>query len=285
MRTMSTLPRELLADLTRGCAGLRLPRVQRLQLPPVPWNRQKSGEFAALVLEDGSIGLSYVLLDNTLAALAALSDNRAGPLLAGADPLELAEGWASGQGVDHVIGFAAINALTRHLFDRAGFTPANAGDSLGGLDPQPGDHIGMVGLFPPLIKRVTHTGARLTVLERRSELAGTYPAFDCTLDPADLATCNKVLSTSTVLLNSTLDEVLAHCGQARQLALIGPGAACLPDPLFRRGVTLMGGSWIEDGPAVLAALATGERWGGHARKFALARADYPGIDALRARID
>jgi hypothetical protein len=38
-----------------------------------------------------------------------------------------------------------------------------------------------------------------------------------------------------------------------------------------------------DAPAFKRALAAGEPWGKHARKFALARADYPGIDALLAR--
>ena len=65
-----------------------------------------------------------------------------------------------------------MNALTRELFDRAGFVPPAATDSIGGLDPRPGEHIGMVGFFPPLVKQVTACGARLTVLELRADLAG-----------------------------------------------------------------------------------------------------------------
>jgi hypothetical protein len=42
----------------------------------------------------------------------------------------------------------------------------------------------------------------------------------------------------------------------------------------------MGGAWIEDAEGFKRALAAGQPWGGHARKFALARADYPGLDAL-----
>jgi uncharacterized protein (DUF4213/DUF364 family) len=83
-----------------------------------------------------------------------------------------------------------------------------------------------------------------------------------------------------VLLNDTLDEVLSHCSAARAFAMLGPGASCLPDPLFRRGVTLLGGVWIERPDAFKRALAAGQPWGRHARKFALASARYPGIDAL-----
>jgi uncharacterized protein (DUF4213/DUF364 family) len=94
-----------------------------------------------------------------------------------------------------------------------------------------------------------------------------------------------VLSTSTVLLNHTLEGVLAACRSARHLALLGPGAGCLPDGLFARGVTLLGGSWVVDAAAFKQALATGAPWGRATRKFALARNDYPGLKALLASVD
>jgi len=273
------LAAEVLDSLYRACAGLALPRVRALHLPPAPWNGSKDGEFAALELEDGSLGLSYVLLDGTLAAL--VSGAR-GAGLVGADALDVARLWAQGRGAERTLGFAAVNALTRHLFDRAGFVPPDATDSIGGLAPQPGEHIGMVGYFPPLVKQVTACGARLTVLELKAELAGRSDGFRMTLDPRELESCDKLLSTSTVLLNDTLDAVLAHCSGARAFAMIGPGASCLPDPLFRRGVTLLGGTWITDAEGFKRALVAGAPWSEHARKSAIAREGYPGIAALLA---
>ena len=249
-------------------------------MPPVPWDGTKDGEFGAIELDDGSLGLSYVLLDQDLAALVA---GRHGEQVIGADALEVARWWLAGEGARRTLGFAAVNALTRHLFDRLGYAPPDATDSIGGLDPQPGEHIGMVGYFPPLVKQVTARGARLTVVELKSELAGEREGFRITLDARELAACDQVLSTSTVLLNDTLDDVLAQCAHARAFAMIGPGASCLPDPLFERGVTLMGGAWIEDAQGFKQALVGGQPWGRHARKFALARSSYPGLDALLAR--
>jgi hypothetical protein len=266
------------ALLDRMAARMPLPRVRSLHLPPPPAPDGERGEFCALELDDGSLGLAYVLLGDTLAGLMAGSAD-----LIGADALDVAGWWVQREGAARAVGFAAVNALTRHLFDRAGFAPPTAADSIGGLNPQAGEHIGMVGLFPPLVKAVTASGARLTVLELRPELAGAREGFRVTLDPRELASCGKVLSTSTVLLNGTLGNVLAHCAAARSFALIGPGAACLPDPLFRRGITLVGGAWIEDAAAFKAALTTGQAWGSCARKFALTQADYPGLAALLAR--
>ncbi len=287
----TTLQAELLSALARACAGREVPRIRALHLPRSPWDGSKDGEFGAIELDDGSLGLSYVLLGDALAALA--SGGHAEQLI-GADPFQVAQGWASGQGADRTLGtlgFAAVNALTRHLFDRLDYAPPDAADSIGGLDPQPAEHIGMIGFFPPLVKQVTARGARLTVLELRADLAGEFAgegageagSFRITLDPRELIRCDKVLCTSTVLLNDTLGAVLASCTGARAFVLIGPGASCLPDPLFARGVTLLGGAWIEDAQGFKAALAAGLPWGRFARKFALARADYPGIDALLAR--
>ena len=74
-----------------------------------------------------------------------------------------------------------------------------------------------------------------------------------------------MLSTSTVLLNDTLDALLGHCRGAERIALIGRGE--LPArPLFERGVTLLGGSWIADAEGFKNALLAGTSWSGCARK-------------------
>jgi uncharacterized protein (DUF4213/DUF364 family) len=142
----------------------------------------------------------------------------------------------------------------------------------------------MVGLFPPLVPRILASGARLTVVELRPDLAAEHDGWRVTLDPEALRACGKVLSTSTVLLNDTLDDVVARCAGARSFAIVGPGAGCLPDPLFARGVTLVGGAWVADRPALVDAIRTGSPWGASARKFAIARDGYPGLDALLGRI-
>lgn len=272
---------ETLRLLERALGGRHAPRVRALHLPPAPWNGTREGEFGAIELDDGSLGLSFVLLQGTLASLAGgPGAGRPGANLVGADALDVARHWARPDGALRTIGFAAVNALTAHLYRRAGFAPPVAADSIGGLAPQAGEHIGMIGYFPPLVKRVTDCGARLTVLELRGDLAGPRDGFHITLDARELETCDKVLSTSTVLLNDTLDDVLAHCARAKAFAMVGPGAGCLPDALFARGVTIVGGAWIERPDAFKAALASGAPWGPHVRKFALARTDYPGIDAL-----
>jgi len=275
-----SIAREFVERLERLAARLPLPRVRALHLPPLAAAATREGEFCALELEDGSVGLSYVLLDDTLARLHAAGGARA---LVGSESLPLARAFAEREGIERTVGFAAVHALTALLFARAGFVPGGDTDSIGLLDPGPGDHVGMIGLFPSLVGRITGSGARLTVLELKAHLAGERDGFRVTLDPEELRGCNKVLSTSTILLNDTVDRIAACCGSAAAFAVVGPGAGCLPDPLFARGVTLVGGTRIVDGAALCDAVAGGRRWGESTRKYALRREDYPGFDALLER--
>ena len=271
---------EYLAQLEAFAALGPLPRVRALHLPPGRFATDNRGEFCALELEDGSIGLSFVLLEDTLERLL---DGAEGLGLAGADALALARRYASDSGIWKTLGFAAANALTRRFYDQAGFRPDNSSDSIGHLNPQPGEHIGMIGKFTSLLRRISDSGARLTIVELNPELVGEQDGYQVTLDPEQLSDCSKVVSTSTLLLNDTLERMLACCRNARWFAMVGPGAACLPDALFARGVTLLGGSWINDGQGFTAALRSGESPGAFASKSALTADSYPGFDALLAR--
>ncbi len=273
---------EYIAQLDRFAARSAIPRVRALHLPPeyVPGMENK-GEFCALELEDGSLGLAFVLLGDTLEQLRAGSE---GFGLAGADALALARRFAQGEGVARTLGFAAANALTRCFYDRAAYLPDTSADSIGRLDPQPGERIGMIGLFPPLVEPILKAGAELVVVELKAGLVGDRGSYRVTLDASELASCSKVVSTSTLLLNDTLDAMLAHCRRARWLAMLGPSAGCLPDGLFARGVTLVGGSWVNDREGFLDALGRGESTSRYTRKFTIAAAGYPGFERLLARL-
>ena len=78
--------------------------------------------------------------------------------------------------------------------------------------------------------------------------------------------------------------MLGHCRHARWFALVGPSAGCLPDALFARGVTLLGGNWITDNAGFIDALKRGESTSSCACKTALTPASYPGTHMLLSRL-
>ena len=273
-----TTTADILDLAARANAALRLPPVADIYCPPGR-GLGRDAEFLAIQLADGSTGMAYTLLGDTLERLLA-SDLKAHVSRA---PIEVARGYAERDSVARALGLAAFNAISHHVFRRAGYVPETASDSFGAFGLGPDDHLGMIGFFRVLVPRVRAAGARLTVLELRPELVETTADYEVTLDPAKLAACTKIVATSSVLLNDTLDDVLAHGGHARAFALIGPSASGFPDPLFARGVTVAGGYRVDDPTEFLRRARALEPWGDAGAKCAIRRDAYPGFEALIAR--
>ena len=280
MLSMSRLADDLVALARRITEELQPPPVENVIIPAADGGPDHRGAFCAVQLSDGSSGLSYVLLEDALASLQALDASS----LSGQPALELARHLPGGDPARRCLALAAFNALARHLLERAGFLPDFATNSVGSLELDGSDRLGMVGFFPPLVRRALDQGIALTVLELRSELVQEQPGMSVTLDPSRLAECSKIICTSTTLLNDSLDAVLAHARSCREFVIVGPSAVCVPDPLFARGVTGVGGAWVTNPTALAERIRGGRPWGDAARKFSL-RNDgaWPGVEELLRR--
>lgn len=256
--------------------------VARLHIPArAPTGQPHDAEFCAIELADGSMGLSYVLLGDTLHALLARHDHARGtPPLAGVDPMALARPLVGGDPVERALALAAINAMTDAVWRRIGYEPPAAGNSLGDIALGSSDHLGMIGFFPPLVRRITEAGGRLSVVEMNAEMVARqktrFPGTSISMDRHTLRDCNLVVGTSTMLLNDTLDAMLAAAPNAQRFAVIGPSAGLWPDALFERGVTLLGGTRVTDRAAFRDALAAGDSWSACTQKFAIHRESWPG---------
>lgn len=284
------LAKELIDQLDAIALAHPPPRIAGLHVPAdlqSPSARPRDAAFCAIELEDGAFGLSYLLLGDTVRQWMARDNVHAGTQpLRGRCPLELARRFATHDGLDRALALACINALTDSVWRRLQYDPPAADNSLGDIALQPGDHLGMIGFFPPLVRQVQDTQAELTVVELSDDMVrrqqARFPGVRITTDRAALAHCNVVVGTSTMLLNDTLDAMLAAAPRARRFAVIGPSAGLWPDALFARGVTLLGGTRVVDGDGFRKAMASGDSWSGTARKFALSAVDWPGWKSLLA---
>ncbi|HUL21446.1 MAG TPA: DUF364 domain-containing protein [Thermodesulfobacteriota bacterium] len=150
-------------------------------------------------------------------------------------------------------------------------------DSLGLLSVDRGDRIGMVGLFAGLTETIKKAGAELIIVEKKELLIQKFRDLPITLDVTKLATCNKILCTSTTVLNNSLDEVLTHCLPDAFVSVVGPTAGYFPDPLFARGVDVVGGRVVENSQEFLQRLAQGKRWGETTLRTCFQKKAYGGI--------
>jgi hypothetical protein len=135
------------------------------------------------------------------------------------------------------VGLATINALIE--------PPAPVGgDVLDLVAVEETDAVGMVGYFGPLVEPLRKSAKALHIIERRSGLEKSILPEQAAGDI--LPQCQIVILTATSLLNRTLDGLLEHCGNAREIVLLGPSTPLLPNIFATHGVTLLLGVEVID---------------------------------------
>ena len=254
-------------------------RITGLHLPQPVADESFRDEFGFVFLADGSIGPFYVSMGDLLVRLW----RRHPDPVAWVMPAErVLAGFLTTDPPDRALALGVFNALSRSLFRAAGYLPPDRAGGSGVGDLSGDATVGMVGYFAPLVDRLTAAGTAVRVLEQVPQRVPERPLVSVVTRPSDLADCAQVLCTASVLINDTLDELLAACPHAGGFELVGPSGSGVPDALFARGVTRVGGIQFDDAQLLRDTLARGESWGRAGRKYQIAAADYPGLDRLIA---
>jgi uncharacterized protein (DUF4213/DUF364 family) len=264
--------RKMVTELT---TKFSLPPIANIFFPPFyKGDQPKDAQFMAISLEGGATGVSFVLLPNEkMEEYTALSP----PDFVGKNPRALALEIGNDDPIQEMISLAAINAICQHVMRETKLEVDSATDSLGLLSVSAGDRVGMVGLFFGLIKTIREVGAELVVIEKKEQLIKQFPNLPITLDTTKLRKCNKILCTSTTILNNSLDEILAHCSPDAFVSIIGPTAGYFPDPLFARGVDVVGGRVVKNGELFMQLIAEGKRWGDATQKTCFQKGAYASL--------
>lgn len=263
-------------DMALGLASrYAIPKLAGIVFPPYfAQGQPKDCEFMALALEGGAGGVSYVMLPEEDADEYRSLEPHS---FAGSHPEAYAEAVGESGPVQTMLGLAAINAICQQVMRLLQVNPGAATDSLGLMNIEDGDRVGMVGFFPPLLKYMQNKKAELVIIEKDERLVDRYPQWHVTLDATALNSCNKVLCTSTTLLNDSLDAVLRQCTAAEHISVLGPSAGYFPDPLFERGVHVLGGRIVTDGLLLLKLISERQRWGAATEKLCFEAGRYQSI--------
>jgi uncharacterized protein (DUF4213/DUF364 family) len=256
---------------------------ERFPAPPIadvffpPFHRggqPKDAQFMAMRLEGGATGISYLLLtDENEDEYTALQSSD----FVGKGPLTWAIEFGSKDPITEMLALGAMNAICQHVMRETAFHIEPAPDPLGLLSVAEGDRLGMVGLFFGLTKAIQKAGAELVVIEKKEKLIDKSPDLPISMDPSELGSCNKVLCTGTTVMNDSLDEILSHCSPDAFVSIIGPTAGYFPDPLFARGVDVVGGRVVTNGEVLLQRLADRKRWGDATQTTCFRKDTYPGL--------
>lgn len=273
---------ELLA-LTKHVAGtFDVPVIRRFYIPEPRPCENRHTEFGVVELEDGSAGLYYAWLGDSQKGMDRHFNSER---FIGTSPAEMIALLEVDSDADRSLGMAAVNAVTHSFWRRSGYRPETTGDSMGALAPAVEDHVGMVGYFPSLVERLRRQDIRTTVIEKKTRFTDAGDeGITVTDSPEYLKRCNKILCTASTLLNDSLDDILEHCRDAETIVIVGPTAGFLPDPLFKRNVTALGGTEILDAEATIDNLRNDRGLASSTRKYLIRRNNYPGVDTLLAKL-
>lgn len=278
---MTTIKVEMIELARLASEKLNIPNIRQVYIPEPHPAPDKDSEFGIIVLEDDAAGLYYAWMGEEQTGM---NERYAIEDFIGLKPVELVQFYESEHEADRSLGLAAINAISQSVFRQLSCPLPQAGNSMGELDIKAGDHIGMVGYFPSLVRRLKEQQVRVTVVEKNPNLIHKDDFVNVTGDSSSLMSCNKILSTASTLLNDTLDEILTFCQSAEVIVVVGPTAGFLPDPLFKRGVSAIGGSEIVDVNLAIARLSSEQGLGDAARKYILRPEDYAVAARLLAEI-
>lgn len=169
-----------------------------------------------------------------------------------------------------VIRLATLNALSASLFEHDRYCLDGRDDlsAMGSLFRR--RQVCMVGAIIPLLKRLRHLEpAGVTIIDRKqetqAEAEAAYGTFVSTEQTAEaLARCETAVFTGAAVANGSIEELIALVPRDAAIAVVGPSAGFVPEPLFRRKVALVGTAMVVDIDRALELLAEG---GGGYRLF------------------
>lgn len=215
--------------------------------------------YTAVQLESGVAGLAYTFRPGPRGGCSVFG--AAGPL-AGRPASELIAWVLSSDPIEAAVGLATINALAARAL-----TEPRAGDVLDALDLLPGDEVGMVGYFGPLVPELRRRVRALHVFERDPAGPDLLPEQAA---HRWLPRCQVVLITSTAIINHTLGGLLDSAANCRQVVLLGPSTPLAPEVFRGTPVTLLSGVEVTNPAGVLRAVSEGggmPGFRGHVRKL------------------
>ncbi|MEW6265251.1 MAG: DUF364 domain-containing protein [Thermodesulfobacteriota bacterium] len=222
--------------------------------------------FTGVKLSNGQAGVCYTPVKEIPSAVCcpssvgrvfdptAIPGTGAAPVLAGLD---------SAEPLKTATAIAVLNALSATCWDRGltgGYSIKRNLDAQEAV-PMPLERsVAVIGAFVPTLRILKRRGGTWWVIEqdprtlKDDELDHFVPAESSTdiIGRADV-----LIITGVTLINHTLAGILEAAKPGADIAVMGPTAGFLPEPLFKRGVRVVGGVWVRKADQLLDVLAAG----------------------------
>jgi uncharacterized protein (DUF4213/DUF364 family) len=203
--------------------------------------------YCCVMLEDKACGLAYTFRNEMGQCCCILDESGS---LIGRDCAEIIPWAKDSDRLKAAIGLSAVNAVLNT--DHAG---RETGDVAAVLGIEPDDTFGMIGDFAPILAKIRRQTSNIYVFEKNPDRGeGLYTDAQI---PEFLPKCDVIIITATSLINHTLDDILRHCENARQVCIVGPSTPLCAQVFKGYPVTILAGSVVRDPDRLLQIVSQG----------------------------
>lgn len=210
--------------------------------------------YTGVKLSTGHVGICFSF-QNEISPNSCQIFKKAGKL-AGSTAIEMANLARSWDLSESVMGIATVNALSSIAIPVNKEVHITNGNILNGITFKQEDIVVFVGKIGSLITRLDRKVKKIYVLERdstRREI-GILPDTAC---EEILPKASVAVITGTTIANGTIDRLVELSLGSREIAVVGASASVLPTPLFKHGVTIVGGIKVLNPDRLLQIVAEG----------------------------
>ena len=203
--------------------------------------------YTAVATSEGGIGLSYTYFGDKQSCMVLNHDidyeGRPADLLL--------EKINSDNPIERSMALALVNALN---YKNALSLPEDTDNKImfDNFKIGKGRRLAMVGYFPPLVRIFEQRGVSLEILDTSRGLGEKNDFYDKLKNWAQV-----LLLTSTSILNSSTEEILAHAGENLQSILLGPSTPLVADAFKHLPVHMLAGTVPLDKEMILKAVRHG----------------------------
>lgn len=176
---------------------------------------------------------------------------------------EILPGLSSAEPIKTAVAIAVLNALSAVCWDSGidcNYSISTNMDAQDAVHMPAEKSVAVVGAFVPTLRALKNRGGQWWVIEqdpktlKEDEISHFVPA-DSSKEVTSQA--DVLIITGVTLVNHTLEGILDAAKPDAEIAVMGPTASLLPEPLFKRGVRIVGGVKVNRPDELLDVLAAG----------------------------
>ncbi len=222
--------------------------------------------FTAVKLDNGFAGTSFTPSKDIPEAVCCPSSvgRTFDPVrVSGTKVTEILPSLESPEPIKRAVAVAALNALSAMCWSKGltgGHRVRERADAKDYIKIRSESSVAIFGAIIPILRMLKKRGGTWWVIEQDSktlkddELRHYVPWGQ---SEEIIRKADALIITGVSLLNGTLEPILSLARAGVEIAVVGPTASMVPEPMFRRGVRVVGGVWVKRPDELLNVLASG----------------------------